>query len=75
MIKRFQRLHHLLPYLQGFHFALARGAQAMLDLIDFRLDALDRNRPLLQGAQQTGAQLFFVEGLSAAVLFDNPGQH
>ena len=75
MIQRFQRIHYLLSDLQRFHLSLARSTQAMLDLVDFSLDALDRHRALFQSPQQPRTQLFLVERLPTAILFDNPWQN
>ncbi|MNE69198.1 hypothetical protein D3C80_1649080 [compost metagenome] len=47
----------------------------MLDVRQRRFQALDADRTFFQGALHTGAQFFFVEGLAAAVLLDQPGQN
>src|SRR5690606_23377873 len=57
---------------QRLDLALAGGTQFLLDAGDRLFQPFDADRALFQRPQHAGAQLFLVEGLTAAVLLDQP---
>ena len=75
MIERLEGFHDSLAHLERLDFSLSCSAQAMFQLIDLGLDALDRHGALFQSTQQAGAELLLIEGFATAVLLDDAWQH
>src|SRR5690606_14882552 len=67
--------HDHLAHHHRLDLTLTGSPPPVLDAPQRRLDLLDADRALFQRAQQTGAQLVLVEGLTTAILLDDTWQH